>query len=314
MGRAACKLGPWTASRSGRDDRHRPRLPHPARRGRAGGPPHREPGAGPGDRHLYVRAGLHLPRVPSAAGLDRPDRVRRRRAEVPPARLLVRQVVPGEGPLFRRRGDHLHVDLCAPRQVRGRIGLLVHAPRFLYDPSAYFSRRSVAKSFELATTPLRHRDRKAAVAHRRHLAVSARTAKRLREAYGIEAEVLYPPFDSSRFAGLRRCPTGITQRPRRLAAPPLQTGRHCDPGLRPGRHPTHDHRSWARRGTSPLDRPRAGDLRRQRHRRRADRRLRQAQHGPGARDRGLRLHPPRGGIAWTASRGGPRRRARGDRC
>ncbi len=74
-------------------------------------------------------------------------------------------------------------------------------PRFLYDPSAYFSRRSVAKSFELATTPLRHRDRKAAVAHRRHLAVSARTAKRLREAYGIEAEVLYPPFDSSRFAG-----------------------------------------------------------------------------------------------------------------
>ncbi len=46
-------------------------------------------------------------------------------------------------------------------------------PRFLYDPAAYFSHRAVAKSFELATTPFRHRDRKAAVAHRRHLAVSA---------------------------------------------------------------------------------------------------------------------------------------------
>jgi glycosyltransferase involved in cell wall biosynthesis len=74
-------------------------------------------------------------------------------------------------------------------------------PRFLYDPAAYFSRPAVAKSFELATAPLRHRDRKAAVAHRRHLANSRRTSNRLRDAYGFEAEVLYSPFDSSRFAG-----------------------------------------------------------------------------------------------------------------
>ncbi len=74
-------------------------------------------------------------------------------------------------------------------------------PRFLYDPSAYFSNPAVAKSFELATTPLRYTDRKAAVAHRTHLANSRRTANRLRKAYGIEADVLYSPFDSSRFAG-----------------------------------------------------------------------------------------------------------------
>jgi glycosyltransferase involved in cell wall biosynthesis len=74
-------------------------------------------------------------------------------------------------------------------------------PRFLYDPTAYFSRRSVAKAFEVATTPFRRTDRKAAVAHRKHLAVSARTARRLRDAYGLESDVLYPPFDSSRFAG-----------------------------------------------------------------------------------------------------------------
>jgi glycosyltransferase involved in cell wall biosynthesis len=74
-------------------------------------------------------------------------------------------------------------------------------PRFLYDPSAYFSNRAVAKAFEAATTTFRHQDRKAAQGHRRHLAVSARTARRLRDAYGIDADVLYPPFDSSRFAG-----------------------------------------------------------------------------------------------------------------
>jgi glycosyltransferase involved in cell wall biosynthesis len=74
-------------------------------------------------------------------------------------------------------------------------------PRFLYDPSAYFSNRAVAKGFELATTTFRHQDRKAAVAHRKHLAVSGRTARRLYDAYGVESDVLYPPFDASRFAG-----------------------------------------------------------------------------------------------------------------
>jgi glycosyltransferase involved in cell wall biosynthesis len=81
-------------------------------------------------------------------------------------------------------------------------------PRFLYDPAAYFSRRAVAKSFELATTTFRHQDRKAARAHRRHLAVSARTARRLHDAYGIDAEVLYPPFDPSRFEGSVDAHTG----------------------------------------------------------------------------------------------------------
>ena len=81
-------------------------------------------------------------------------------------------------------------------------------PRFLYDPGAYFSNPAVAKGFELATTTFRHQDRKAARAHRKHLAVSARTAGRLRHAYGIEADVLYPPFDSGRFAGSVEAHTG----------------------------------------------------------------------------------------------------------
>lgn len=74
-------------------------------------------------------------------------------------------------------------------------------PRFLYDPGAYFRRRSVAKAFQLATAPHRHKDRKAARAHGKHVAVSARTARRLHSSYGIEADVLYPPFDVERFGG-----------------------------------------------------------------------------------------------------------------
>jgi glycosyltransferase involved in cell wall biosynthesis len=81
-------------------------------------------------------------------------------------------------------------------------------PRFLYDPAAYFPNPVLAKSFELATTPFRRQDRKVARAHRRNLAVSARTASRLHDAYGIEADVLYPPFDSSRFAGAVDAHTG----------------------------------------------------------------------------------------------------------
>jgi glycosyltransferase involved in cell wall biosynthesis len=74
-------------------------------------------------------------------------------------------------------------------------------PRFLYDPMAYFKSPVVAKSFQLATTAYRIRDRKAATAHQKHLAVSARTAGRLHESYGIEPDVLYPPFDSGHFFG-----------------------------------------------------------------------------------------------------------------
>jgi len=74
-------------------------------------------------------------------------------------------------------------------------------PRFLYDPGAYFSNPTVARTFELATATFRHRDRKAASAHKKHLAVSARTADRLRSAYGVEADVVYPPFDAARFGG-----------------------------------------------------------------------------------------------------------------
>ncbi len=74
-------------------------------------------------------------------------------------------------------------------------------PRFLYDPGAYFSRPAVAKAFELATTGLRRQDRKAAASHRKNLAVSARTAARLRAAYGFDADVLYPPFESACFTG-----------------------------------------------------------------------------------------------------------------
>ncbi len=74
-------------------------------------------------------------------------------------------------------------------------------PRFLYDPGAYFSHKTVARAFEVATAGYRYQDRKAARAHRKHLAVSARTADRLRTSYGVAADVVYPPFDAARFAG-----------------------------------------------------------------------------------------------------------------
>ena len=186
-------------------------------------------------------------------------------------------------------------------------------PRFLYDPSAYFSNPAVAKSFELATTPLRHRDRKAAVAHRTHLANSRRTANRLRDAYGIEADVLYSPFDSSRFAGSVDAYSGP---PSALVVSRLLPYKRVDLAIQAcalagipltiiGRGPDEERlRSIAPDLVTFVGTVTDDEL---------DRRLRQAQHGPGPRDRGLRVHPPRGGIAGTARRGDSRGRAGRDR-
>ncbi len=86
--------------------------------------------------------------------------------------------------------------------VSDRALIIWHTPpRFLYDPGAYFKQPLVAKGFELATTGYRRQDKRAALGHHKHLAVSERTAGRLRSAYGIDPDVLHPPFDSEHFSG-----------------------------------------------------------------------------------------------------------------
>ena len=111
------------------------------------------------------------------------------------------------GRAFRRRdlsfADAVIVSTSAfAHHVRSERALVYWytPPRYLYDPGAYFTRPAVAKAFEVATMGLRRQDRRAALSHPKNLAVSARTATRLRAAYGFDAGVLYPPFESERFA------------------------------------------------------------------------------------------------------------------
>ncbi|HEY4332850.1 MAG TPA: glycosyltransferase [Ilumatobacteraceae bacterium] len=78
-------------------------------------------------------------------------------------------------------------------------------PAFLYRRE-YFGRRSVSR---VAASPLlswmRHRDRSAATRVDRYVANSRFTAARIRDTYGIDAEVLYPAIDTAAF-----CPTTET--------------------------------------------------------------------------------------------------------
>ncbi|HLG66648.1 MAG TPA: glycosyltransferase [Acidimicrobiales bacterium] len=67
-------------------------------------------------------------------------------------------------------------------------------PRFLYDAAAYLGgplRGAVARPL---LAPLRRRDRRAAATAVRYAAISEQTARRVREVYGREAPVIYPPL------------------------------------------------------------------------------------------------------------------------
>lgn len=70
-------------------------------------------------------------------------------------------------------------------------------PRFLYQVRAYLDRRfgmgAFAPAFDVASRPLRRADRAAAERAASYIANSRVTAARLRQVYGIDAPVVYPP-------------------------------------------------------------------------------------------------------------------------
>ena len=101
-------------------------------------------------------------------------------------------------------------------------------PRFLYDPTAYFSNPVVAKSFGVAATPLRHRDRKAAVR-------AQPASRRLRPhgrapAGGVRhrGRRALPPLRPIAIRWIGGRPPGLAERPRRLPSASLQAGGYRD--------------------------------------------------------------------------------------
>lgn len=88
----------------------------------------------------------------------------------------------------RTAPDSMHVVYC-------------HAPaRWLYDASAYLPARPARVALTPMNAALRRWDRRAARRADLYLANSENVRRRIREAYGIEAEVVHPPVDTERFA------------------------------------------------------------------------------------------------------------------
>lgn len=80
--------------------------------------------------------------------------------------------------------------------VTGRKVLYVYTPaRWLYDAHGYLGERHrlVARGLVRATAPLRSWDHRAARSADRVLAISMRAARRIRDVWGLDAEVLHPP-------------------------------------------------------------------------------------------------------------------------
>jgi len=99
---------------------------------------------------------------------------------------------------IRTAPDSTHVVYC-------------HAPaRWLYSGDQYFHEQTGRqKVLGVSMKPLRRWDRRAAHRPDRYVANSHNVADRIRDAYGIEADVVHPPVNVERF----------TPRPRRFPAP-----------------------------------------------------------------------------------------------
>jgi glycosyltransferase involved in cell wall biosynthesis len=125
-------------------------------------------------------------------------------------------------PVLDRSFSHFEVDadvvLCSSSgwahgvEARGEKIVYCYSPaRWLYEPDRYFG-RSHRTLGRLALAALRSRllawDRAAARTAARYLAVSEATRAKVRDAYGIEAEVVYPPPGLTP-AGPARAPSGI---------------------------------------------------------------------------------------------------------
>ena len=67
-------------------------------------------------------------------------------------------------------------------------------PHFLYDTRTYLGSRARAAAVRAPFAWLRHVDRVAAARHRSYAANSAQTSRRIKEVYGRESRVIYPPL------------------------------------------------------------------------------------------------------------------------
>jgi glycosyltransferase involved in cell wall biosynthesis len=108
-------------------------------------------------------------------------------------------------PLFAGAFSRLTIDadvvLCSSSgwahgvSVTGRKVVYCHAPaRWLYQTDRYVRGRSAAAALSLVYGRMRRWDGEAARSADRYLANSTRTRDLVREVYGIDAEIVFPPF------------------------------------------------------------------------------------------------------------------------
>jgi glycosyltransferase involved in cell wall biosynthesis len=78
--------------------------------------------------------------------------------------------------------------------------------RWLWSPESYFARERHSFALRHGTRPalgrLRKRDARIAQAADRYIAISNHIARRIKECYGRDSEVIYPPVDTARFSAL----------------------------------------------------------------------------------------------------------------
>jgi glycosyltransferase involved in cell wall biosynthesis len=121
---------------------------------------------------------------------------------IPPLRRWHRLALPFLAPTFSRLDVPGDVVLASSSgwahgaRVHGRKIVYCHAPaRWLYQPDRYLRgrRRAGSAALGLLRRRLLQWDRAAAASADRYLANSTEVARRIRELYGVEAEVLPPP-------------------------------------------------------------------------------------------------------------------------
>jgi glycosyltransferase involved in cell wall biosynthesis len=127
----------------------------------------------------------------------------------PALRRRHRLALPLLAPAFSRLRIEADIVLCSSSgwahgaDARGRKIVYCHAPaRWLYQPQRYLRTQGFVSRAALLVLapPLRRWDRRAAATADRYLANSTAVQRRIRELYGIEADVLSPPHAIDRDA------------------------------------------------------------------------------------------------------------------
>ena len=315
--RATAPTAPRGGSSHGTDRRHRPRLPHPARRGRARGAHHA--------RGVPRRHPLHdcstTPRapIPSSAtpGSSRPPSTGSARCA---------GTTGPRCPLLAAASSRLRVDADVTVvsssgwahgfDISGRRLVYCHNPaRWLYQADDYLGGRSSRArtgrlALALGAPPLRRWDRRAAVRADRYLANSTTVRDRIKAAYGIDADVVPPPHGVDASAEQEPVPELVTGRtrvqPRGLPPAAVQERRQGGRGVRRPPRPARHRRPRAGGAAAPGAARPADAPGLQPHRRAAPLGLRARRPAGGAQPRGLRAHPAGGGGVRTSHAGAAR--------